>query len=74
MIELLRGIVPEALWPVAFVAVFLVICGSALYLTPRIARWLDGEARRRPGYFDGMLEKAPNAAKDGENGMKEEEK
>ena len=74
MIELLRGIVPQALWPVVFVAIFLVIGGGALYLTPRVAGWQDRKARENPGYFDGMREKTPDASAKEENGVKEGEK
>lgn len=53
--------------PVIFLILFLVIVGGALYLTPRIAAWLDKKADKHPGYFDGMLTEDPNAAKKEEN-------
>ena len=47
--------------PVIFLVLFLVIVVGALYLTPRLAAWLDKKADKHPGYFDGMLTKDPNA-------------
>ena len=51
--------------PVIFLVLFLVIVGGALYLTPRIAAWLDRKSEGRPGYFDNMLTRDPNAPGDG---------
>ena len=44
---------------VIFLGLFLVIVGGALFLTPRIARWLDQEKKTHPGFYDGMLEQNP---------------
>ena len=59
MIGYLRGMVPEALWPFVFAVVFLAIGGGALYLTPRIAKWVAEHRKQHPGYYDGMLEEDP---------------
>ena len=67
MLSLLRGYVGDAAAPFIFLALFLVIGGGALWLTPRIARWLDGQDRKHPGYFDGMLEEDPTAKEKAEN-------
>lgn len=56
MLELMKGYVGEAAAPFIFLAVFLLIVGSALWLTPRLAAWLDKASKKNPGYFDGMLE------------------
>lgn len=66
MLSLLKGYVGDAAAPFIFLALFLVIGGGALWLTPRIARWLDKQDRRHPGYFDGMLEEDPAAEKTAE--------
>ena len=44
---------------VIFLALFLVIVGGALFLTPRIARWVDRQKQKNPGFYDGMLEQDP---------------
>ena len=69
MLSLLRGHVSDAAAPFLFAAVFLVIVGSALWLTPRLARWLDKKDAQHKGYYDGMLTEDPGAP-----GEKEEEK
>ena len=56
MLELLRGAVGEAAAPVIFVVLFLVIVGGALWITPRLARWVEERKKNHPGYFDGMKE------------------
>ena len=61
MLSLLKGYVGDAAAPFIFLVLFLVIGGGALWLTPRIARWLDERDRKQPGYFDRMLEEDPAA-------------
>ena len=60
MLSLLKGYVGEAAAPFIFLILFLVIGGGALWLTPRIAQWLEKKDQRNPGYFDGMLEEDPS--------------
>ena len=59
MLSLLRGHVGEAAAPFIFLVLFLVIVGGALWVTPRLAKWLDGRASKNRSYFDGMLEEDP---------------
>lgn len=67
MLSLLKGYVGDAAAPFIFLVLFLVIGGGALWLTPRIARWLDKKDQRNPSYFDGMLEEDPSAPKAADN-------
>ena len=64
MLELLKGTVGEAAAPCVFLVVFLVIMGGALWLTPRLAKWLDKKEKRNKGYFDGMLTEDPEKPKE----------
>lgn len=66
MLSLLRGHVSDAAAPFIFVVLFLVIVGSALWLTPRLAKWLDEREAGQKGYFDDMLTEDPNAPGDEE--------
>ncbi len=66
MINLLRGLVGETVAPFLFLAVFLLIVGGALYLTPRLAKRWDALSKTRPGYFDGMMEQPPEPPQEGE--------
>jgi len=46
---------------VIFAIMFLVIVGGSLFLTPKIARWVDEHRKKKPGFYDGMLEEAPDS-------------
>ena len=61
MLTLLKGHVSDAAAPFIFLALFLVIVGGALWLTPRLARWLDKKDAANKSYYDGMLTEDPNA-------------
>ena len=64
MLSLLRGHVSDAMAPFIFVVLFLVIVGASLWLTPRLAKWMDEKAASHKGYYDGMLTEDPNAPKE----------
>ena len=64
MLSLLRGHVSDAAAPLIFVVLFLVIVGAALWLTPRLAKWLDKQESANKSYYDGMLTEDPNAPKE----------
>lgn len=66
MLSLLRGHVSDAVAPFIFVALFLVIVGGALWLTPRLAKWMDEKDAQHKSYYDGMLTEDPNAPKEEE--------
>lgn len=66
MLSLLKGHVSDAAAPFIFVALFLVIVGAALWLTPRLAKWLDKKDAQNKSYYDGMLTEDPNAPKEEE--------
>ena len=54
MLSLLKGSVGETAAPL----IFLVV-GGALWVTPRLAKWLDQREAKNKSYFDGMLEEDP---------------
>lgn len=64
MLSLLKGHVSDAAAPLIFVVLFLVIVGAALWLTPRLAKWLDKKDAQNKSYYDGMLTEDPNAPKE----------
>ena len=51
----------EILAPAVFLVLFIGIVGTALYLTPRLAAWVD--RRRQKGPYDGVAE-TPEAEKE----------
>ena len=64
MLSLLRGHVSDAAAPFIFVILFLIIVGAALWITPRLANWLDKKDAENKSYYDGMLTEDPNALKE----------
>ena len=71
MLSLIKDQVGETAAPLIFLVLFLVIVGGALWLTPRIAKWLDEREAASKGYFEGMLEEDPSK-KDEETHGKED--
>ena len=59
---------------VLYLVLFLVIVGGALWITPRLAKWLDEREKKNVGYFDGMLTEDPNQKSSVEETTSEEEK
>ena len=59
MLSLLKGSVGETAAPLIFLVLFLAIVGGALWVTPRLAKWLDQREAKNKSYFDGMLEEDP---------------
>ncbi len=68
MLSLIKNHVGEAAAPFIFLVLFLVIVGGALWLTPRIAKWLDERDAANKGYFDGMLEEDPSKKEEDSQG------
>ena len=66
MLSLLKGHVSDAAAPFIFVVLFLVIVGGALWLTPRLAKWLDERESKHTGYYDGMLTEDPSSTQEEE--------
>ncbi len=79
LLEILRNHMSDEtatiLFPVVFVVLFLFIGGVSLYLTPRIANWLDESKKRSKNFYEGMLEHDPSdpAAAEDEEIVKEGE-
>ena len=72
MLSLLRDHISDAAAPLIFAVLFLVIVGGALWLTPRLAKWMDRQDAAHKGYYDGMLTEDPNAPKKEEDDDGEE--
>ena len=43
----------------AAIAVFGFVVGVSLWLTPRLAKWIDEKRKDVPGFYDGMHEQPP---------------
>ena len=71
MLSLIKDHVSDAAAPFIFVGLFLVIVGASLWLTPRLAKWLDERSAQNRGYFDGMLEEDPDQSRKKEDAADE---
>ena len=74
LLSMLQGHVSRAAAPLIFLVLFLVIVGGSLWITPRLARWMDKQAGKNKGYFDGMLTEDPKQSQDASNQEKSSEK
>lgn len=45
--------------PFAAIVVFVFVVGVSLWLTPRLAKWIDEKRKDVPGFYDGMHEQPP---------------
>lgn len=50
--------------PFVAIALFVAVVGVSLWLTPRLAKWIDKKRKDSPGFYDGMMEQP---SKDGED-------
>ncbi len=60
LLELMKTYVGQTAAPFAAIALFVIVVGAALWLTPRIAGWIDARRNSTPGFYDGMLEEPAN--------------
>ena len=61
LIGFLKSWVGQSAAPFVAIALFVVIVGVSLILTPRIAGWIDTRKKKTPGFYDGMLEQPPES-------------
>ena len=45
--------------PFAAIALFVFVVGLSLWLTPRLAKWIDERRKEVSGFYDGMHEQPP---------------
>jgi len=45
--------------PFAAIAVFVLVVGLSLWITPRLAKWIDERRKDVPGFYDSMHEQPP---------------
>lgn len=59
LIDFLKAHVGQNAAPFAAIVLFVVVVGVSLWLTPRLAKWIDARKKQTPGFYDGMLEHPP---------------
>ena len=52
--------------PFAAIALFAVIVGISLWITPHVAKWIDKRSGEHAGFFDDMMEQPPECEKEEE--------
>jgi len=59
LINFLKSHVGQNAMPFVAIALFVAVVGVSLWLTPRLARWIDERRKDSPGFYDGMHEHPP---------------
>ena len=59
MLYLIKTYLGETWAPVAAVALFVVVVGVSLWLTPKLARWIDDRRNKSAGFYDDVMEHPP---------------
>lgn len=55
----LKEYVGENAAPFVAIALFVLVVGVSLWLTPRLARWIDAHRNDTKDFYDGMMEQPP---------------
>lgn len=45
--------------PFVAIALFAVVVGVSLWMTPYVAKWIEKRSSEHTGFFDGMMEEPP---------------
>ena len=64
LIGILEKYVTEQAAPFVAIALFVLVVGASLWLTPRIARWIDSNRSKEKSFYDGMMEQPPEQKDD----------
>ena len=59
LLDFLKEYVSENAAPFVAVAFFVLVVGVSLWITPRLARWIDAHRNDTKGFYDGMMEQPP---------------
>ena len=59
MVGFLKEYVGQNAAPFVAIALFVLVVGASLWLTPRIARWIDSCRSDQKSFYDGMMEQPP---------------
>ena len=57
--EFLKNNVGDRLAPFVAVAIFVAVVGVALWLTPRVSKWIDKRRMETPDFYHGMHTEPP---------------
>lgn len=66
LMNFLKAHVGQNTAPLVAVGLFVFVVGASLWLTPRLAKWIDTKRKGTPGFYDGMMERPPKDEEDKE--------
>lgn len=59
LFNFLKDNVGENAAPFVAIALFVLVVGVSLWITPRLAKWIDAHRNDTKGFYDGMMEQPP---------------
>lgn len=59
LLGFLKEYVGENAAPFVAIALFVFVVGISLWITPRLARWIDTHRNDTKSFYDGMMEQPP---------------
>lgn len=62
--DLLKEHLGQNAAPFVAIALFVIVVGVSLWLTPRLSNWIDDRRKKTRGFFDDMMEHPPEDERD----------
>ena len=62
LFDFLKERVGQNLAPFVAIALFVLVVGASLWLTPKLAKWIDEHRSESKGFYDDMVEQPPEPA------------
>ena len=59
LLGFLKAYVGENAAPFAAIALFVLVVSISLWLTPKLAAWIDSRRSDTKSFYDGMMEQPP---------------
>ncbi len=59
LFHVLQEYVGENVAPFVAIALFVFVVGVSLWLTPKLAKWIDAHKKNHTSFYDGMMEQPP---------------
>ena len=59
LFEFLKEHVGQNAAPFVAIALFVLVVGVSLWLTPVLAKWVDAHRSAKKGFYDDMMEQPP---------------
>ena len=50
--------------PFVAIGLFVLVVAASLWLTPKLAKWIDEHRKEKKGFYDDMMEQPPETAEE----------